>query len=143
MNAAAALTEVRVPDMGSFKDVAVIEVLVKPGDRVAVDTPLVTLESEKATMDVPSTADGVIDKIHAAKGGTVNTGDLIATLRAGGAEAQPATEPAAQPEAPASEPPKASAAATAPPAAAAVAARPAAPAPGASAPPAGSAQPRA
>ena len=49
MNDAAGLTEVRVPDMGSFKDVAVIDVLVNPGDSVAVDTPLVTLESEKAT----------------------------------------------------------------------------------------------
>ena len=53
MNAAVGLMEVRVPDMGNFKDVAVIDVLVKPGESIAVDTPLVTLESEKATMDVP------------------------------------------------------------------------------------------
>jgi pyruvate dehydrogenase E2 component (dihydrolipoamide acetyltransferase) len=81
MNAAAALTEVRVPDLGNFKDVAVIEVLVKPGDSVAVDTPLVTLESDKATMDVPSTAAGIVDQVHASKGGKVNAGDVIATLR--------------------------------------------------------------
>jgi pyruvate dehydrogenase E2 component (dihydrolipoamide acetyltransferase) len=81
MNAAARLIEVRVPDMGGFKDVAVIDVLVKPGERVETDTPLVTLESDKATMDVPSTAGGVIDKVHTAKGGKVNTGDLIVTLR--------------------------------------------------------------
>ncbi|HUJ53979.1 MAG TPA: biotin/lipoyl-containing protein, partial [Steroidobacteraceae bacterium] len=86
MNAASGLVEVRVPDMGSFKDVAVIDVLVKPGDAIEIDTPLVTLESEKATMDVPSTAVGVIEKLHTAKGGKVNSGDLIATLRADGAQ---------------------------------------------------------
>src|ERR1700685_3831879 len=93
MNAAAALAELRVPDMGNFKDVAVIEVLVKPGDTVAVDTPLARLESAKAAMDVPSTAAGVIERIHISKGGTVNTGDLIATLRPQGAAAS--AEPAA------------------------------------------------
>src|SRR5689334_24122067 len=87
MNAAAGVVEVRVPDMGNFKDVAVIDVLVKPGDSIAIDTPLVTLESDKATMDVPSTAVGVVEKIHTSKGGTVNTGDLIATVRADGAQA--------------------------------------------------------
>src|ERR1700683_832356 len=100
MNDAAGLTEVRVPDMGSFKDVAVIDILVSPGDSVAVDTPLVTLESEKASMDVPSTADGVIEKVHIGKGGTVNTGDLIATVRSPGARAAaPADEAAAAPAA--------------------------------------------
>ena len=92
MNAAVRLIEVRVPDMGGFKDVAVIDVLVKSGDSVETDTPLVTLESDKATMDVPSTASGVIDKVHTAKGGKVNTGDLIVTLRtdaAPGAAADP------------------------------------------------------
>jgi pyruvate dehydrogenase E2 component (dihydrolipoamide acetyltransferase) len=76
------LVEVRVPDMGNFKDVAVIDVLVKPGESIETETPLVTLETEKATMDVPSTAGGVIEKIHVAKGGTVSSGDLIATVRA-------------------------------------------------------------
>ncbi|HEX4647928.1 MAG TPA: 2-oxo acid dehydrogenase subunit E2 [Steroidobacteraceae bacterium] len=87
MSAAASLVEVRVPDMGNFKDVAVIDVLVKPGDAVAIDSPLVTLESDKATMDVPSTAVGVIEKVHTNKGGKVNTGDLIATVRANGSPA--------------------------------------------------------
>jgi pyruvate dehydrogenase E2 component (dihydrolipoamide acetyltransferase) len=82
MNAAVRLVEVRVPDMGNFKDVAVIDVLVKPGESIEPEAPLVTLETEKATMDVPSTASGVIEKIHVAKGGTVSTGDLIATVRA-------------------------------------------------------------
>jgi pyruvate dehydrogenase E2 component (dihydrolipoyllysine-residue acetyltransferase) len=84
MNAVSSLVEVRVPDMGNFKDVAVIDVLVKPGDSVAIDSPLVTLESDKATMDVPSTAVGVVEKVHTNKGGKVNTGDLIATVRANG-----------------------------------------------------------
>jgi pyruvate dehydrogenase E2 component (dihydrolipoamide acetyltransferase) len=52
--AGAAMTEVKVPDIGDFKDVPVIEVMVKPGDKVAPEDPLVSLESDKATMDVPS-----------------------------------------------------------------------------------------
>jgi pyruvate dehydrogenase E2 component (dihydrolipoamide acetyltransferase) len=115
MNAAVRLIEVRVPDMGGFKDVAVIDVLVKSGDSVETDTPLVTLESDKATMDVPSTASGVVDKVHTAKGGKVNTGDLIVTLRtdaAPGAVADPgpgqsasaAPAPAAPPAPPPQEP---------------------------------------
>ena len=66
--------EVRVPDMGNFESVTVIDVLVKPGDTIDIDTPLVTLETDKATMDVPSTAKGVVEKVHVAKGGTVSTG---------------------------------------------------------------------
>jgi pyruvate dehydrogenase E2 component (dihydrolipoamide acetyltransferase) len=81
MNAAARLVEVRVPDMGNFKDVAVIDVLVKPGETIEPEAPLVTLETEKATMDVPSTASGVVEKVHVAKGGRVSTGDLVVTLR--------------------------------------------------------------
>src|SRR5882757_2742963 len=81
MNAAAGLVEVRVPDMGNFKDVAIIDVLVKPGEKIEPEAPLVTLETEKATMDVPSTVGGVVEKIHIAKGGTVSTGDLIVTVR--------------------------------------------------------------
>jgi pyruvate dehydrogenase E2 component (dihydrolipoamide acetyltransferase) len=88
MNGAVRLVEVRVPDMGNFKDVAVIDILVKPGESIETEAPLVTLETEKATMDVPSTVGGVIEKIHVAKGGTVSPGDLIATVRA-------AVEPAA------------------------------------------------
>jgi pyruvate dehydrogenase E2 component (dihydrolipoamide acetyltransferase) len=87
MNAAARLVEVRVPDMGNFKDVAVIDVLVRPGETIEPEAPLVTLETEKATMDVPSTASGVIEKVHVAKGGRVSTGDLIATVRAAAASA--------------------------------------------------------
>ncbi len=103
MNAAARLVEVRVPDMGNFKDVAVIDILVKPGESIEPEAPLVTLETEKATMDVPSTASGVVEKLHVEKGGKVNAGDLIATVRSAGdgAQAAPqqtaAAKPAAQP----------------------------------------------
>ena len=101
MNAAGGLVEVRVPDLGNFKDVAVIDVLVKPGDSIALDTPLVTLESDKAAMDVPSTASGVVEKVHASKGGKVNTGDLLATVKADGSHtAAPAAAAAAAPPAP-------------------------------------------
>ncbi|HLY52545.1 MAG TPA: 2-oxo acid dehydrogenase subunit E2 [Steroidobacteraceae bacterium] len=104
MNAAADVVEVRVPDLGGFKDVAVIDVMVKPGDRIDVDTPLVTLESDKAAMDVPSTASGVIEKVHTAKGGKVNSGDLLATLKAAGGAQTGAEPPAAAASAAAAAP---------------------------------------
>ena len=117
MNVAARLVEVRVPDMGNFKDVAVIDVLVKPGESIEPEAPLVTLETEKATMDVPSTASGVIEKLHVEKGGKVNAGDLIATVRSAGDGAQaapPAEAPAAQaaPAQPAAKTPAAAPGAT-------------------------------
>jgi pyruvate/2-oxoglutarate dehydrogenase complex dihydrolipoamide acyltransferase (E2) component len=62
--------EVRVPDLGTFKDVAVIELLVKPGDQIEVDASIATLETEKATMDVPSTVSGKVVSLHIARGGT-------------------------------------------------------------------------
>jgi pyruvate dehydrogenase E2 component (dihydrolipoamide acetyltransferase) len=114
--------------MGNFKDVAVIDVLVKPGDSIEVDGPLVTLETEKATMDVPSTVAGVIDKIIAKKGGTVSPGDVVATVSV--AEAAGAAPSAAAP----AEAPAAPAAAKAPKPAPAPAAPPAAAAPAATAP---------
>src|SRR5512139_3375186 len=85
--------------MGNFTEVGVIDILVKPGDTVEIDTPLVTLETEKATMDVPSTAAGVIEKVHVAKGGKISAGGLVVTLRAEGeaAAATPAPAPAAAP----------------------------------------------
>ena len=63
--------EVRVPDIGDFKDVPVIEVLVKPGDRVKKNDSIVTLESDKASMEVPSSADGVVQTVN------VKVGDKI------------------------------------------------------------------
>lgn len=88
-----ALTEIRVPDLGSFKDVVVIEILVKPGDALDVDTPIATLETEKATMDVPSPVSGVLRSVHIERGGKVNSGDLVAMIEATAAAvaAKPAT----------------------------------------------------
>lgn len=75
-----ALIDIRVPDLGNFKDVTVIEVLVKEGDVVELDTPIATLETEKATMDVPATAAGVVRKVHLVRGGITNNGDLVVTV---------------------------------------------------------------
>ena len=74
--------DVVVPDMGSFAEVGVVEVLVKPGDRVELDTPLVTLETEKATMDVPSTTAGIVEAVHVVAGGKISAGGRVVTLRA-------------------------------------------------------------
>src|SRR3954471_22684841 len=80
----ARLVEVRVPDMGNFSDVAIIDVLVKPGDAIDKDAALITLETEKATMDVPSDVNGVIEKLHVTKGGKISPGDVVATVRVEG-----------------------------------------------------------
>ena len=100
--------EVVVPDLGDFADVEVIEVLVKPGDDVKVEQGLVTLETEKATMDVPSTAAGVVKSLALKKGDRVSKGVLIGLLEGGAA---PAAKSA--PEGPKAEPAKAAAAAPA------------------------------
>jgi dihydrolipoamide dehydrogenase len=101
--------ELTVPDIGSFTDVDVVDVLVKAGDRVEVDTPLVTLETDKASMDVPSTAAGRITEVLLKRGDKVSKGSLIARLEAGAsAAAAPATA------APVTAAPAAAAAAPAP-----------------------------
>jgi pyruvate dehydrogenase E2 component (dihydrolipoamide acetyltransferase) len=79
--------DVAIPDIGDFKDVPIIEILVKEGDTVEADQPLVTLESDKATMDVPSPAAGKVTRIVAKVGDKVSMGALIAKLEAGGAAA--------------------------------------------------------
>ncbi len=71
------MTRVIVPDLGDFKDVEVIDVLVKPGDAVQLETPLITLETEKATMDVPSSAAGVVKSVAVKKGDRVSKGSVI------------------------------------------------------------------
>jgi pyruvate dehydrogenase E2 component (dihydrolipoamide acetyltransferase) len=115
--------------MGNFKDVAVIDVLVKPGDTIEVDGPLVTLETEKATMDVPSTVAGIVDKVIATKGGTVSPGDVVVAVRVEDAGAAPAGAPAPTAAAPApAAAPAAATPAPAPAPKAAAAAPPAAPA---------------
>lgn len=72
-----------VPDLGSFSDVAVVDVLVKPGDVIEVDSPLVTLETDKASMDVPASAAGTIREVLLKRGDKVSKGSLIARLEAG------------------------------------------------------------
>ncbi len=87
-----ALVEVKVPDIGDFKDVEVIEVLVKAGDTIAVDQSLLTVESDKASMEIPSTHAGVVKEIKAKLGDKVNQGTLVLMVEAAGAA--PATPPA-------------------------------------------------
>jgi pyruvate dehydrogenase E2 component (dihydrolipoamide acetyltransferase) len=94
------LSEIRVPDLGGFADVSVIDVLVKEGERVDVDTPLITLETEKATMDVPSPQAGRIATLKIQKGGKVSQGSLIALLEPAAAPDRPAAA-ASQPSKPA------------------------------------------
>ena len=118
-----ALIDVSVPDIGDFKDVAVIEILVKPGDTIAVEQSLLTVESDKASMEIPSSHAGVVKEFKLALGDKINQGTLILTLEVAGAAAD-APAPAAA--APAAAAPAASAAATAAPAAVAAAAPPAA-----------------
>ncbi|BBP95797.1 acetyltransferase component of pyruvate dehydrogenase complex [Burkholderia sp. SFA1] len=103
--------EVKVPDIGDYKDVPVIEVLVKVGDTVEPEQSLVTLESDKATMDVPSSAAGVVKEIKVKVGDNVSEGTLIVVLEGGASAAAPA--PAAAPaSAPAAAPAPAPAAAS-------------------------------
>ncbi len=103
------MTEVKVPDIGDFKDVPVIEVMVKPGDRVEPEDPLISLESDKATMDVPAPVAGVVKDVRVKVGDKVSEGSLILTLEASGAgaTAPPAEAPKtsiAAPPAPTSSP---------------------------------------
>ncbi len=97
------LIEIRVPDIGNYKDVEVIEVGVKAGDSVAVEGTLITLETEKATMDVPSTTAGVVRELKVQRGSRVSQGDVIAVVEAAAS---------AEAVAPAPEPVKAAVAAT-------------------------------
>jgi dihydrolipoamide dehydrogenase len=105
-----ALLEVKVPDIGDFKDVAIIELLVKPGDTVKLEQSLITVESDKASMEIPSSAAGVVKELKVKLGDTINQGDLILVLEADAAAA-PAPAPAAAAAAPAPAPVAAAAAA--------------------------------
>jgi pyruvate dehydrogenase E2 component (dihydrolipoamide acetyltransferase) len=129
--------EVLVPDIGGFKDVNVIEVLVKDGQQIEKETPLITIETEKAAMDVPSPAAGRITEVKLKQGDKVSEGSLILRLEPAAAPAAasaptpveiPAAKPAAAPAAAAGAPAAAAPAAAAP---AAAAPAPAAPAPAA------------
>ncbi len=100
--------EIKVPDIGDFEDVDVIEVYVSPGDSVNVEDPLISLESDKAAMDVPSPSAGIVSEVKVAVGDKVSQGSLIVVLQ--GAAAEPpatttnATSPASEKEKPAATP---------------------------------------
>jgi dihydrolipoamide dehydrogenase len=140
--------EVTVPDIGDFADVPVIEVHIAAGDIVAAEDPLITLESDKATMDIPAPAAGTIVTVRVAVGDTVSAGHPIADLDTGqrlsppsapAPDAPAAQSPAAQPaaaQAPAAQPPAAQPPAAQPPAAQPPAAQPPAAQPAATQPPA-------
>ena len=103
--AASGPVEVRVPDIGDFKDVVVIEVLVKTGDTVKVEQSLITVESDKASMEIPCSHAGVIKELKVKLGDTVNIGDLLAILEGSAASASaPAAAPAASAPAAAAAP---------------------------------------
>jgi dihydrolipoamide dehydrogenase len=99
------LIEIKVPDIGGFKDVPVIEVLVKPGDSVKKEDPLITLESDKATMEVPAPQAGVVKELRIKTGDKVSQGSLILMLEASDAAAAPAAKAPAAPAAKAPTPP--------------------------------------
>jgi len=96
--------EIKVPDIGDFADIPVIEVLVKPGDTVKAEDSLVTLESDKATMDVPSPAGGVVKDVRVKVGDKVSEGTVVLTLEAADAKPAAASAPAAPAAAPAPAP---------------------------------------
>ncbi len=105
--------EVLVPDIGGFKDVSVIEVFVKDGQQIDKEAPLITLETEKAAMDVPAPAAGRITQVKLKQGDKVSEGSLILLLETAGAEAATAAAAADTKPAPAAPPPAAPAAAAA------------------------------
>ncbi|KLD09531.1 dihydrolipoamide dehydrogenase, partial [Xanthomonas perforans] len=95
-----AVIEIKVPDIGDYSDVPVIEVLVAVGDSVAKDQGLVTLESDKATLEVPSSAAGVVKELKVKVGDTLSEGALVLLLETEGEAAAPAkAEPKAAPAA--------------------------------------------
>jgi pyruvate dehydrogenase E2 component (dihydrolipoamide acetyltransferase) len=117
--AASGLVQVHVPNIGDFKDVAVIEVMVKPGDTIKAEQSLITVESDKASMEIPSSHAGVLKELKVKVGDTVNIGDLLAILEGAVAAAAPvaavvaAAPVAAVAQAPASAPTPVAAAAAA------------------------------
>jgi len=98
------IVEVKVPDIGDFKEVEVIELMVKPGDTIKVDQSLVTVESDKASMEIPSSHAGVVKEIKINVGDKVAEGSLVLLLEeAGGAAEAPAAAAPAADAAPAKE----------------------------------------
>ncbi|MCE4507570.1 biotin/lipoyl-containing protein, partial [Xanthomonas hortorum] len=103
----AEIKEALVPDIGDYSDVPVIEVLVSVGDTVSKDQSLVTLESDKATMEVPSSVSGVVKEIKVKVGDSLSQGALVALIEVADAGAETAAAPAAAPAAPAKAAPAA------------------------------------
>src|SRR4029079_5594789 len=99
-----ALVEVKVPDIGDFDEVAVIELLVKPGDTIKNEQSLVTVESDKASMEIPSSTAGVVKELKVKLGDKVAEGAVLALVEAAGASAPPPAAPAAAPKAAAPAP---------------------------------------
>ena len=106
--------DLTVPDLGNFDEVSIVDVLVKVGDKIEIETPLVTLETDKATMDVPSTAAGTVTDVLVQKGGKIAKGGLIARVEGTQAAVAPAKAPAAAGPAAKAAPTPAPAAAPAP-----------------------------
>jgi len=98
------LIDIKVPDIGDFKDVPVIEVFVKPGDQVKAEDPLVALESDKATMEVPSPRDGVVKLVVVKVGDKVSEGAVIVQFEGAGAEQAEARPVVSAPPSPVSAP---------------------------------------
>ena len=88
-----AILDIKVPDIGDFAEVTVIELMVKPGDTIAVDQSLMTVESDKASMEIPSSHAGVVKELKVALGDKVKEGSIVLTLEAAGDSAAPASEP--------------------------------------------------
>src|SRR5437868_13612992 len=102
--------DIKVPDIGDFKDVGVIELLVKPGDTVKAEQSLITVESDKASMEIPSSTAGVVKELRVKVGDKINMGDVILVVEGEGAPAAspapaPAPAPASASPAPASASP--------------------------------------
>src|SRR6476620_10216801 len=88
-----ATIEIKVPDIGDFAEVSVIEVLVKPGDTVKVEQSLITVESDKASMEIPSTAAGVVKEMKVKVGDKVSEGSVLLVLEGAAAAAEPSPQP--------------------------------------------------
>jgi pyruvate dehydrogenase E2 component (dihydrolipoamide acetyltransferase) len=95
-SAGGGVVEVRIPDIGDFKDVSVIEVLVKPGDTIKAEQSLITVESDKASMEIPSSAAGVLKELKLKIGDVVNIGDLVAILEGAAGAGSPSPQPSPQ-----------------------------------------------
>ena len=94
------LIEIKVPDIGDFSEVTVIELLVKPGDTIKAEQSLITVESDKASMEIPSSHAGVVKELKVALGDKVKKGSLVLMLEVAGEAAAPLPAPTAAASAP-------------------------------------------